>query len=202
MIYLFIDTSTTHLCVSILNEEKELYRFNELIEKDMASKIMLVINDALIQVNITLNDIDKIFVVNGPGSFTGIRVGVTVAKTIAWCLKKEIVPISSLEVLATTQINTKYCIPMIDARRGNVFAGIYDKDLNLIEKDKLTNKDNLLIDKDREYTIVSYDFNEVKPLINPMKIIMKHKQDNSINPHYLNPCYLKMTEAEEKRNND
>lgn len=197
MIYLFIDTSTNHLCVSILNNEKELYRFNEIIEKDMASQILPAINDALKQVNINLNDIDKIFVVNGPGSFTGIRVGVTVAKTIAWCLKKEIIPISSLEVLATTQVTTKYCIPMIDARRGNVFAGIYDEHLNIIEKDKLVNKDNLLIDKDSNYTIISYDFDEIKPSINPMKIIIKHRQDKSINPHYLIPSYLKMTEAEE-----
>lgn len=201
MNYLFIDTSTSNLTLSLLNDYKEIYRYSELIENDMASKILSILDLILKKNNMILDDIDKIFVVNGPGSFTGIRVGVTISKVICWALKKEIIPISSLEVLATTPINTKFSIPMIDARRGNVFAGIYDKDLNIISKDQLINLDEILKDKDSDYTIVSYNDiqNSMKPSINPIRIIMKHKNDKSLNPHHLNPNYLKLTEAEESQ---
>ena len=138
MISLLIDTSTSNLNVSIIKDQEILYRYKEKILLDMSSKLLPIIDKGLKKLNLNLKDINKIFVVNGPGSFTGIRVGVTVAKTIAWALGKAVVPISSLELMATTNTNKKYLVPMIDARRGNVFTGIYDTALNSIKSDKLS----------------------------------------------------------------
>ena len=203
MISLLIDTTTSNITVSIISNEKVLYKYQEIILSDMSSKILPIIDSGLKENCLNLNDIDKIFVVNGPGSFTGIRVGVTVAKTIAWALKKDIIPLSSLELMATTSIDKKYIVPMIDARRGNVFAGIYDKELNCIKTDKLVNLNeftNGLID---DYEFVSYDNiklnNVIKPNIDVLKIINKHINNEGINPHNLNPNYLKLTEAEENK---
>ena len=169
----------------------------------MSSKILPIIDKGLKDLNLKLNDIDKIFVVNGPGSFTGIRVGVTVAKTIAWALKKDIISLSSLELMATTNTNKKYLVPMIDARRGNVFIGIYDKELNCIRKDKLINLTEFISDLNDDYEFVSYDNIElptlIKPNIDVLKIINKHINDKGVNPHNLNPNYLKLTEAEENK---
>jgi len=114
----------------------------------MSSKILTIIEEGLTENNISIKSIDKIFVVNGPGSFTGVRIGVTIAKTIAWALNKDLVPLSSLEYMATSNSNKKYLISMIDARRGNVFAGIYDSNLNCIKKDSLIGLDELLFNKD------------------------------------------------------
>ena len=125
---LLIDTATSNMTVSIVENDKILYEYKDRILVDMASKILPIIDTGLSSLQLKLTDIDKIFVVNGPGSFTGIRVGVTVAKTIAWALKKDIVPLSSLELISTTPTNKKFLVPMIDARRNNVFAGIYDKE--------------------------------------------------------------------------
>ena len=197
MMYLLIDTSLKYPTVSIIEDNKILYLFHEEIDSDMSSKIMPIIDKGFKSINKDINDIDKIFVINGPGSFTGIRIGVTIAKTIAWSLKKDIVTISSLELMATTNIDTKYIVPIIDARRGNVFAGIYDKELNIIKEDKMVNLENLKKSIDSNYTIVSYDLNNVN--IDVLKIINKHKNDLSINPHSVNPNYLKLTEAEESR---
>lgn len=203
MISLLIDTTTSNITVSIISNEKVLYKYQEIILSDMSSKILPIIDRGLKENRLNLNDIDKIFVVNGPGSFTGIRVGVTVAKTIAWALKKDIIPLSSLELMATTSIDKKYIVPMIDARRGNVFAGIYDNNLNCIKEDKLVNLNeftNGLID---DYEFVSYDNininNLIKPNINVVKVINKHLSDKGVNPHNLNPNYLKLTEAEENK---
>lgn len=202
---LLIDTTTSNIIVSIIEDNNILFEYKETIISDMSSKILPIISNGLNSINLKLKDIDKIFVSNGPGSFTGIRVGVTVAKTIAWALKKEIVPISSLELMATTPTNKKYLVPMIDARRGNVFAGIYDKNLNIIKEDKLINLNKLSKDLNNEYEFISYDNinlnNIVIPNVDVLKIINKHINDSGINPHNINPNYLKLTEAEEKLGN-
>lgn len=198
---LLIDTSTSNVTVSIVEDNKILYSFQESITSDMSSKIVPILDESLKKSNISLNEIDKIMVVNGPGSFTGIRVGVTIGKTIAWALKKDIIPISSLELIATTKSNKKYIVPVIDARRGNVFCGIYDQNLSNIKYDKLMSLKELINNIDENYEIVSYDNieNSIKPNIDVLKIVNKHKDDISINPHKINPNYLKLTEAEETR---
>ena len=198
---LLIDTTTSFVTVSIIYKNQIVYSFHEQIKDNMSSKLIPIIEKAFDQVEFDLKDINKIFIVNGPGSFTGIRVGVTVAKTIAWALNIEIVPISSLELMATTNTNKKYIVPMIDARRGNVFGAIYDRELNIIISDQLINLHDLIDGLDSDYEFVSYDNIDINGLIKPeidvMKIVNKHINDKKINPHKLNPRYLKMTEAEE-----
>lgn len=201
MISLLIDTSISIPTIAIINDEKVLYRYHEKIDSDMSSKILPIIDEALNNTNIKLKDIDKIFVVNGPGSFTGVRIGVTIGKTIAYSLKKEIIPLSSLEFMASIDTDKKYIIPMIDARRGNVFGAVYDNNLKSIKQDSLINKEELLTNIDDNYLLVSYDDinNSITPNQNLIKIIKKHITDISINPHDLKPNYLKLTEAEENR---
>lgn len=200
MISLLIDTSTSNLTVSIINKQEVIYKYQETILSDMSSKLLPIIDNGLKELDLKLENIDKIFVANGPGSFTGIRVGVTVAKTIAWALKKDIIPLSSLELIATTNTSKKYIVPMIDARRNNVFAGIYDNNLNCIKEDKLISRDELS-NLDEDYEFVSYDniVGVIKPNIDVLKIVNKHINDKGINPHNLNPNYLKLTEAEENK---
>jgi len=204
MISLLIDTSTSNLTVSIINNQEVIYKYQETILSDMSSKLLPIIDNGLKELDLKLGNIDKIFVVNGPGSFTGIRVGVTVAKTIAWALKKEIIPLSSLELIATTDTLKRYIVPMIDARRNNVFAGIYDNNLNCIKEDKLVSIEEIS-NLNSDYEFVSYDNikldNVIKPSVDVLKIIKKHINDEEINPHNLNPNYLKLTEAEESREN-
>ena len=201
MISLFIDTSISFPTISLIRDNEVLYEFHEEIKSDMSSKILTIIDEGLKTSNLTLNSINNIFVVTGPGSFTGVRIGVTIAKTIAWSLNKKIIPISSLEFIATTKTNKQYVIPMIDARRGNVFAGIYTNTLECIMNDTLISIQELLNDKENNYELVSYDNiqNAIKPLPNVILIINKHINDERINPHKLKPNYLKLTEAEEKR---
>lgn len=201
MICLIIDTSISIPTIAIINDEEVLYKYHEKIASDMSSKILPLIDEGVKNTNIQLKDIDKIFVITGPGSFTGVRIGVTIGKTIAYSLNKEVIPLSSLEFMASIDTDKKYIIPMIDARRGNVFGAIYDTNLNCIKKDSLINKEELLKDIDDNYLLVSYDEinNSLVPNQNLIKIIKKHINDDSINPHDLKPNYLKLTEAEENR---
>ena len=131
MKYLFIDSATTNLVVAIINDGKIAYIYNNNDNHDTSSKMMPVLSEAFENVGLKPQDIDKIFAVTGPGSFTGIRVGLTVAKTMAYTLNIPIVPISSLEVMASGNGGTA----LINARRGYVFAGTYDNDLNNVYLD-------------------------------------------------------------------
>ena len=200
MKHLFIDTSNSFINVYIIENNNILvYKRVETL-KDMANSIIPLIRESFNEVDFDIKDIDKIFVTVGPGSFTGVRVGITVAKTISWSLGIPVYPISTLEYLASIDTNCNKIISIIDARRGNVFAGFYDLNLNKLGAEKLVGYDEL--SKDDDTLVVSYDgvYNSTISNINILKIVNKHLDDKSINPHKLVPNYLKKTEAEENLN--
>lgn len=200
---LFIDTTSFFMNLAIIEDNNILYNFSKEVRNDMASQIVPQIKSAFDNLTFTINDLDRVYVVSGPGSFTGIRVGVTAAKIIGWATKANLVPLSSLELLATTITSATYLIPMIDARRGNVYTAVYDKNLNYIIKDSLVSYDEFIKDK-KNFQIISYDNikNSIKPKLDILKIVNKHLQDPGVNPNALKPNYLKLTEAEENRIND
>lgn len=200
MISLFVDTALSYIRIAILKDNKLLDSINEKCEKNMSALFDQKIKDTFEKNNLTFKQIDKIYTVTGPGSFTGIRVGMTFSKVLAFALNKKITPISELQVLATTKADTDFIAPLIDARRGYVYAGIYDKDLNMIIEDEhILLEDFLNIKKDVTY--VSYDnFEHIYtnvPNIDFQKIINKNKDKEQIDHQVLTPNYLKQTEAEE-----
>lgn len=203
MINLFIDTSSSRIVVALTKDSQLINIINEVNGHDLSSRALPLIDKLLKMSNTEPSAIDRIYVVNGPGSFTGIRIGVTIAKMMAWTLNKEIVTISELELLATTDFDTDYIIPWIDARRKAVFAGVYDKNGNVIEDKYIKIKDlQESLETNKTYTFVSYDDvdeikDSIKPEIDVLKVIERHQRDKSLNPHSVNPNYLKMTEAEE-----
>ena len=206
MITLFIDTADKSLTVGVY-EDLELLKVNSYSnDVTLSSRLVPIIKNTIDESNISKNDIDKIIVINGPGSFTGTRMGVVVAKTYAWALNKKIVPVSKLELMATTNANTKYILSVIDAKHDHVYAGLYDNNLNAVIEDKHITIEELkkILDSYKDITIVSddlFDFNVEKTNINLNKVISKYKNIDGLNPHKINPNYLKRTEAEEKLGN-
>lgn len=205
VINLFIDTANTDLVIAITDKDKILYLYDEVNDTNLSIKLVPELKNALDKVNIEAYDVDNIYIVDGPGSFTGTRMGVTVAKTWAWALKKKVIPISELEVLATTKVENDYILSLIDARHEHVYAGLYDQLGNSIIEDQYISVKELLtkLPKDKTITIVSNEefdlgYEVIKPNKNIMMIINRHENDLGVNPHKLNPNYLKKTEAEEK----
>lgn len=135
-----IDTATEHASVC-LSKDGELLaiEFNP-NQKDHAAFIQPAIQKLLSTVKCELSTVDAIAVSNGPGSYTGLRVGLSTAKGISYALNKPLILINTLEVIATAAISespqtsnneersTLFC-PMIDARRMEVFTAVYDKNL-------------------------------------------------------------------------
>lgn len=202
---LYIDTTTRYLYTGIVEDDHLLSEVKEDFGTDLSKVTLKNISEMLDSVSLKPNDIDKIIVVNGPGSYTGIRIGVTIAKTFAYSLKKEITTISSLQAMAvSSRKDTDYIVPIIDARRGYSFGAIYDKDYNPILKEQYINNDTLNLTLNNligTYSIIgncSMATEEYNPDI--LKIVEIFKNKESINPHSVNPIYLKLTEAEEKKN--
>ena len=108
MISLLIDTCTKNVCIALFKDKTLMDKVVYSNQIDLSSNFMVLINNIFTKNNVKIEDVDKFFVAVGPGSFTGIRIGVTCAKVMAWSLKKDVIPFSSLELLATVDSNNDY----------------------------------------------------------------------------------------------
>ena len=197
---LVIDTCTNRIIVALADNSTIFSFCNEIIENQMSNIIMEKIEKCFQEANMKPDDVERILVAVGPGSYTGIRIGVTIAKTFTWALKKKIIPISALEVMISGYDEEKLLVPYIDARRNSCFGAIYDNKLNKVLKDQYISMEDFKEKlKNKDYIFVSDDklVESNSPKIDIIKLINKHDNDEGVNPHSLNPVYLKKTEAEE-----
>ena len=204
MISLFLDTSSSYLTLAILKDGKELKSLYEYLDKDMSKETLNKIKIIMDSLNLKPNDVSNIIVVTGPGSYTGLRVGVTIAKTYAWGLHKNLYSVSSLKTLATTiSLENIYIVPILDARRGYFFAGISDEEYNEVLKDTYIKYEDLkekLDTLNKPYKFVTTSKVEgIESIIYKPNIenLFKHMKFDEVSPHTLVPNYLKKTEAEE-----
>ena len=135
---LHIETSTKNCSVSIANCG-ELISLKEINTGDYSHAEMLhpLIKEALLESKLTIKEIEAVAVGKGPGSYTGLRIGVSAAKGLCFANDIPLISINSLEILAhSTTIDKGYIIPMIDARRMEVYSAIYDESYTLIRETK------------------------------------------------------------------
>lgn len=195
MISLFLDTSSKKLVVILVKDNEVLSKKELESINDHASHLVPFIDEVLKENNMTTKDINKIYVVNGPGSFTGTRIGVTVGKTLAYSNNIKVVPVSSLKQYIFSKTGYDYYISIINDKNNRIYYGIYDKDYNDIVIDKYSTKE--VYDKDISKlsgnTIV---IDENNSDLDILKLIEYYK-DKEIDSHYLKPNYLKKIDAEE-----
>ena len=95
--------------------------------------------------SMTVNDINNIMVCNGPGSFTGVRIGVSIAKTYGYLIKKDITPVSSLKELAVScNYTSDYYLSLISANNGNYYVGLYDSNYNDVIDEKFCDANEVI----------------------------------------------------------
>jgi tRNA threonylcarbamoyladenosine biosynthesis protein TsaB len=127
MTILAIDTSNYTLGVALIDDNKVIGEYITNIKVNHSIRAMPAVQNLMKDCGITPKQLSKIVVAKGPGSYTGVRIGVTIAKTLAWSLNIPLVGISSLEILAssTGRYFNGYVSPLFDARRGQVYTGLY-----------------------------------------------------------------------------
>ncbi|MEW4354676.1 tRNA (adenosine(37)-N6)-threonylcarbamoyltransferase complex dimerization subunit type 1 TsaB [Streptococcus pneumoniae] len=125
---LSIDTSSKALALAILDDRELLAEMTLNIKKNHSITLMPAIEFLMGSVDLTPKDLEKIVVAEGPGSYTGLRIAVATAKTLAHTLKIDLVGVSSLQALVP-EGKKGLVIPIMDARRNNVYAGFYENDL-------------------------------------------------------------------------
>lgn len=130
MISLFLDTSTKYLCIGIAKDHKVIYKFQQEAIKKQSELTIPFLSKALEEVNIRLNDIDEVNVTIGPGSFTGIRIGMCIAKVLASMKNIPLKAISSLNAYAS--LGKK--IVILDAKAKRVYLGIYNNNEKVIDE--------------------------------------------------------------------
>ncbi|MBD8007155.1 tRNA (adenosine(37)-N6)-threonylcarbamoyltransferase complex dimerization subunit type 1 TsaB [Bacillus norwichensis] len=123
---LAIDTSNDVLGIGLVDETKVIGEYITNLKKNHSIRVMPAIERLLADCETKPSELDKIVVAGGPGSYTGVRIGVTIAKTMAWSLG---IPLSSVSSLAVLAASGRYfpgvISPLFDARRGLIYTGLY-----------------------------------------------------------------------------
>lgn len=120
-----LDTSTLMTTCAVIDEGRLLGEYSLSQDMSHSEKLVPMIKEMLDSVSLKIKDIDLFAVSIGPGSFTGLRIGMATIKAFAHLADKPVVGISTLEALAYNLPFNKIVVPMIDARRNRVYTGIY-----------------------------------------------------------------------------
>lgn len=147
---------------AVMDEARILGEYSLSQEMSHSERLVPMIDEMLAGLNLKIKDIDLYGVAIGPGSFTGLRIGVATVKAFAHMFDKPIIGVPTIEALAFNLPYNEVVVPMIDARRNRVYTGIYsweDGNLNTImdadalEIDELLktlkgNYDNIVVNGD------------------------------------------------------
>ena len=215
MLILGIDTSTKICTCSIFDSENGVIAETSLSVKKNHSNIVMPIIDNLFKISdLTTNDIDKIAVAIGPGSFTGVRIALGIAKGLAMALNKPLIAVNELDILeAIASGNENEIIPLIDARKERVYYKYQNKYvddylINLISNfdknkkyifvgDGATNYKNILKDNLGDNAIVLPMYNAF-PRASILCELALNKEEANI--YTLEPEYISKSRAEKNFN--
>lgn len=180
---LFIDTHDSLITIGLKNNN-ELYVKTKESEYSHSIYVMPMIEEIFAENNLDIKNLNKIIVINGPGSFTGIRIGLSIAKTIAYALNIDIVTISSLTAYAVSSDTDNNKMVVIEDNKG-YYISVFDKDNNIIVEEYYS-EENILKDK----------YNIVENKLDVDKIINYCKKIPTENPHHIKANYIKKIEVE------
>ena len=223
MTILSIDTSNYPFGVALIEEDKVIGEYITYMKKNHSVRAMPAVEQLLKDCGVEAKELTKIVVANGPGSYTGVRIGVTLAKTLAWSLNIPLVPVSSLATLASSgRYFQGFIVPLFDARRGQVYTGLYEfqgdrlvcveEDRNImldewvtklkeLDKDLLFVGNDVSIHKDMIKEVLG-DQARIAPFVShnprPSELAYIGLGLKEMTAHEVLPNYIRMAEAEVK----
>ena len=213
---LAFDTSSQALSVALTEDDTLLGKIDLNIKKNHSLTLMPAIDFLMTNAGLQPEDLDRIAVAQGPGSYTGLRIAVTTAKTLASTLNIDLVGVSSLAAIAANVDVAGKVVPLIDARRQNVYAGIYENGLSVSQEQHIeldTLMETLKTEETLTFTGELANFRELiaqtlpqakfvenaeRILPNAYQIARLGAGYEPVNVDTFVPEYLKKVEAEEK----
>ena len=207
---LAFDTSSKALSLAILEDKQVLAETMINIKKNHSITLMPAIDFLMSSLDLTPKDLDRIVVAEGPGSYTGLRIAVATAKTLAHTLNIELVGMSSLLALVPRQ-QEGLLVPLMDARRNNVYAGFYENAKPVMSEahlsfaevlEKVTDAEQVtfvgevgpFVEQIQEQ-LPQASYQETLPNAANLALLAWDKEADSL--HDFVPNYLKRVEAEE-----
>ena len=189
MYTLFISTFDELITIGLLKDGKLIEKNEKISNRNHSVYTVPMIEEILKNNNINTNYLNEIIVINGPGSFTGVRIGVTIAKTLAYTLDIPIKALTSLEAYAVSTESKINKLVVISDLKGK-YIGYFSKDNEILtDYIYLSNKEYDNYIKDKEQYILKDNKLDLE------KIYLYLKNKDSINPHLVNPIYIKGIEA-------
>ena len=126
---LSIESASVTASSAVSDDEKILGEYTLRHKKTHSEKLMPLIEELMGELNLKINDIDVISISKGPGSYTGLRIGAAIAKSLAYAADIKIVSIPTMKSLAANVYNEhKLIVPIMDAKAGRIYTGIYKWD--------------------------------------------------------------------------
>lgn len=183
MYTLYIDTHFVNLVLAIFKDDK-LIKEKKLDSNKHSEHTIPMLKELLVECNLGLNDLNDIIVISGPGSFTGVRIGIVVAKILAYTLKINVKALSYLEAMAL-EFDTDVVVGIKD--RNGAFIGEFDSNHNLLKDYYYLKTEELKISSLNIKYEVDIDLEKVKKYANHL---------DSIQPHSLVPLYVKKIEVD------
>ena len=181
---LYIDTHNQLLNLAILKDKKIIKKISLDSTNSHSKLTVFKIAELLKDCKISVEDIKNIIVVNGPGSFTGIRVGITIAKTLGYCKNINVYSIDYLYLQALIINSDSNFITSVSDKKG-YFIGKFTKDKKRIGDYTYLKKEEL--EKEKE----GYLFFEEMKNVNIESVYNKIKRMKKVNIHDINPIYIK-----------
>ena len=190
---LCIDSATKFLYIALYDNNECLGKYYSAGSNDHSVQLMINIEKILKNNKVKVSDLDEIYVCVGPGSYTGLRIGVVVAKMFGWNDNIDVFTVSSLALIASSSDQETLLLSEIDARRGNSFLGLYKQEkqlLSLVDSEKLVSLEEYKNSIKDEFVSISFgEPNFIKCIQSGLPIKVE-------DIHSLNPNYLRLTEAE------
>lgn len=196
---LAIDT-TSNICSTALLEDDKLIDENTINNGLTHSENLMPLIAELFERNkLNLQEINLIAVCVGPGSFTGIRIGIASIKAIAEVYKIPVAQVTSLEALAQSTKKMETIVSLIDARNNQVYAGIFDKNINLKE-DYVADDINIILEKLQKYKNIIFVGNGA--IVHKELIMKKIKNPEFSENNNKNSYFVGLVGTEKLKNND
>lgn len=130
---LSIDSADTACSVAIHQKGELLASVIKTEGRSSAEMLTLLIQEVMTQANLTYQDLNAVAISKGPGSYTGLRIGVSTAKGICYAANLPLVSVNTLTLMAEMVSESSYLCPMIDARRMEVYCSVFDANKRIIE---------------------------------------------------------------------